>query len=84
MNFEPRNEVLDRVRRIETRLTKLLTHFGISPGAERPSWESGVVRVPSRRAQLEDILSVVPHGYGKEEFDVYVGEDYLCSMFVDR
>jgi hypothetical protein len=78
-------ETLERVRRIETRLTKLLTHFGLNPGAEKAQYdEPDVVRVPSRKVSLESIIEALPPNYGKEEFDVFIGNDYVCTMFIDR
>lgn len=86
MNLPMRkDETLERVRRIETRLTKLLNHFGVNPGADNPRWEDGgIVRVPSRRVAVDKILDVVPIAYGREEFDLYVGDDYIATMFIDR
>jgi hypothetical protein len=80
-----KDEVLERVRRIETRLTKLLNHLGINPGAEKPQWEDGgVIRLPSRKTPLDTILDTVPPGYGREEFDLFIGTDYIATMFIDR
>jgi hypothetical protein len=76
------DETLERVRRIETRLTKLLTHFGLNPGAERASFEApDIVRVPSRKVSIEAILDALPPNYGQEEFDVFIGQDYVCTIF---
>jgi hypothetical protein len=80
-----RDETLERVRRIETRLTKLLNHFGLNPGVEKPRWEDpDIIRLPSRKTPLDTILDVVPVNYGKEEFDLYIGSDYVATMFIDK
>jgi hypothetical protein len=80
-----RDETLERVRRIEVRLTKLLNHFGVNPGAEKPRWEDpSIIRLPSRKSPLDSVLDVIPLGYGKEEVDLYIGEDYVCTLFIDK
>jgi hypothetical protein len=84
-NIDAPRETLERVRRIETRLTKLLTHFGLNPGAEKALYdEPDVVRVPSRKVSLESIIDALPPNFGKAEFDVFIGNDYVCTMFIDR
>lgn len=81
----PEVETLERVRRIETRLTKLLNHFGLNPGAEKAYYEQpDIVRVPSRKVSIESILDALPPNFGREEFDVYIGTDYVCTVFVDK
>jgi hypothetical protein len=80
-----RDETLERVRRIETRLTKLLTHFGLNPGAERAMFDTpDVVRIPSRKVSIEAIIDALPPNYGREEFDVFIGQDYVCTIFIDK
>lgn len=53
-------EVQDRVRRIETRLTKLLRHLGLDDQGSMPEWKDGSVEVPSISVPLKDIMAVVP------------------------
>jgi hypothetical protein len=57
-------EVLQRCRRIETRLTRLLETEGIQTGIQRPWWidERGVVMVPSPMTTIDAILKVIPEG----------------------
>lgn len=53
-------EVVDRTRRTETRLTKYLEAIGFVTGARKPVWQGGAIEVPSPATSLTDILSVVP------------------------
>lgn len=53
-------EVKDRSRRIETRLTKLMTHLGYETQATMPEWKNNRVEVPSISTAVKDILAVIP------------------------
>ncbi len=53
-------EAVDRMRRVETRLTKFLVSIGFDTGVRQPIWNDGVIEVPSPACSLVDILSVVP------------------------
>ena len=76
-------EVLQRSRRIETRLTRLLETEGISTGIQRPWWMDDRVMIPSPMTTLDAILKVIPEGWAqparivlKEEQDFKV----LCRI----
>ena len=56
-------EVLQRSRRIETRLTRLLETEGISTGIQRPWWMDDRVMIPSPMTTLDAILKVIPEGW---------------------
>jgi hypothetical protein len=57
MHSDPTRETLDRVRRIETRLTKVAQHFDIDVGGGRPVWDDGDVIIPSPNCSIrEDYL----------------------------
>jgi hypothetical protein len=65
-------EVVDRTRRIETRLTKYLEAQGFETQAQRPLWKDGTVHVPSPACSIKDILAVVPNEWDREaEIEVY-------------
>lgn len=53
-------EVLDRVRRIETKLTAWLERHGGQTKSDRPTWADGVVEIPSLDISLRDILTTIP------------------------
>lgn len=57
------DELVDRTRRTETRLTKYLQERGFDTQTIKPIWLSGVVAVPSRHCAISDIREVVPAGW---------------------
>jgi hypothetical protein len=56
-------EVVQRSRRIETRLTRLLETEGIQTGIQRPWWMDDRVVVPSPMTTLDAILKCIPEGW---------------------
>jgi hypothetical protein len=61
-------ETRDRVRHIEIQLTRFLENGGFDTGAEKPSWNEGVVTIPSLDCSLRGILAVIPGGEEAEVF----------------
>lgn len=53
-------ECLDRLRRVETRLTTFLEASGMVIQVERPTFKDGVVYVPTPSVSMRDCLAVVP------------------------
>lgn len=74
-------EVIQRVRRIETRLTSLLVHMGIDTPAQRPEFRDGTVHVPSPHSTLKEIVDSIPTDWSGP-VAVYVGNQFLAN--VDR
>lgn len=60
-------EVLDRMRRMETRITKYLESQGFDTGVKRPTWEGGKVSIPSLSCSIKEALSVVPTDWDKDD-----------------
>lgn len=87
MGKEPavERETLDRVRRIETRLTKLGQAMGVDVGGGQPMWDTvrGVAVVPTPNCSIKGILAVIPQGYRERGADVYVGDEYLMTVRID-
>jgi hypothetical protein len=84
MSHEATQEVLDRVRRIETRVTKLGDHFGIELGGSRPSWSDGSIYLPTPNCSIGSIVNLIPQGWPRQDgIDVFVGRDYLMTLYVD-
>lgn len=72
------SEILDRVRRIETRITGHLKGEVFAHG-QRPTWDedTGIVHVPSTSVALDAVLSAIPQDYsGKVE--VRLNDKRLC------
>lgn len=78
----PIEEVLDRVRRIETRVTIVGRHVGADVGGGRPRWDgSGRISCPTGNVSLTELMRVVPRGWDKGAH-VYVNDEYLFSLTV--
>ena len=73
-------EMLDRVRRIETRLTRYMNEQGFDIVGQQPMFhrDSGTLTVPSRRVTIEDCLRAI--GSYDEPVDVYVGKDFVVTL----
>lgn len=78
-------EILDRVRRIETRVTKMGHAMGVDVGGCRPLWNAAQkhIMLPSPNCSIGECLAVVPETMRKENVDIYIGTHYLCTVFVD-
>lgn len=61
----------DRMRRVETRITKLMQHMGVDAGGMRPIWRDGTVIIPNPQTGFQDILSAVPPHWPRED-EVFV------------
>lgn len=66
-NDEMLAEVFDRMRRVETRLTRYLEAQGMDTKVRTPFWEAGIVRLPSMATSYEEILAVVPKNWDNQE-----------------
>lgn len=66
MSASQLQEVVDRTRRIETRLTKWLTANGFETGARKPVWNEAdhSIVVPNASTSLADCLDVFPAELG--------------------
>lgn len=58
-------EMSDRMRRMETRLTKFLMTMGFDTETHRPLWRDGTIYLPSTSASLKSCLEVIPEKWPK-------------------
>jgi hypothetical protein len=77
------DEMLDRMRRIETRLTSYLDAQGhVLKGAKRPRWEpttsAALVQVASVQTGMKDILDVIPREWKSRVYIVHNGVTLAC------
>ena len=72
------SEVLDRTRRIETRLTKYMQAQGIDAGSLKPMWRNGKVHAPNAMVGTLDLLNVIPDDWPQALVPVYVRGTLLC------
>ncbi len=78
-------EILDRTRRIETRITKIGNAMGVDVGGGKPSWNAARRRVdlPSPNCSLSECIAVIPAEMRGAGIRLYVGNQYLTTMTVD-
>lgn len=75
-------EVVDRCRRMETRLTRFLESQGFDTQVKRAVWlKSGQIVVPTPAVAVKECLSVIPSDWpiGKPIIVVHKGE-ILCRI----
>lgn len=72
-------EIADRARRTETRVTKVANHLGVEAGGEKPVCQGGRLYIPSRRVSLEDIIAAIPRN-PEGSVSVYCGDDYIVTV----
>jgi hypothetical protein len=79
MAKDPTLETLERVRRIEMRLTLLMEAQNIETGVYRPTWQNGTIIVPSRMSSLNDVLRVVPGNWPKDHEIILVMKNEIIG-----
>ena len=60
-------EIQDRLRRIETRLTKYMQERGFETQVQKATWGPGYVSIPSIDIRLRDLLTAIPEFYDWNE-----------------
>lgn len=76
-------ETLDRLRRMETKITLIMEKLDLNTQAQKAEWSGGKVVVPSLDIKLRDILDVVPKTWGVEsEIHVAHKGEQVISFFL--
>lgn len=57
---EEAEEIVGRLRRLETRFTKFAKFMGWQTETREAKWSAGVVRIPSHGVSIKEILDTVP------------------------
>jgi hypothetical protein len=73
-------EVLQRSRRIETRLTRMLETEGIATGIQRPWWMDDRVMVPSPMTTIDAVLKCIPEGWSKPVQVILKEDQHLAVL----
>lgn len=77
------NEVHERMRRVETRLTRLVEALGVDAGGKRPLWNDGVIVVPSLACSLHQIAATVPAGWDRtKRVEIQFNGQTILSIFM--
>lgn len=76
-------ETLGRLRRIETKTTKVANHLGVDAGGDKPVFYAvgHILQVPSRKTSLDDIIAAVPEKH-RSMVKIMCGDDYLATISV--
>lgn len=81
----PAEETLDRVRRIETRLTTLCIGMGIDTPQQKPVFDPGSINsiasltIPSMDCSMKQIRASVPHDW-KGPVRFMLGNQYIGQL----
>ncbi len=74
------DEIVDRVRRIETRFTKYLEWQGFDTQVARAEWIGDRVSIPSPAVSLQEIIKAIPDDWAGRQVMVFVGADFLVTV----
>ena len=74
-------DVDTRLRRMETRLTKLMEFLGFDIQSIKPTWRNGRVNVASPGTPLIEIINAVPHDWDwEEDVEIYHRGKFLATL----
>ena len=78
-------EILDRSRRIESRLTSFIAKSGFSTGGKRPEWDriDETIVVPSREIALIEVINAIPSRITKDVPVIFAGRT-ICTINVNN
>lgn len=88
---EELKEVRDRLRRMETRLVKLMEHMGFDSERKLPDFRTrplgndraGIVEVPSTMVSIEDIVNAIPKDWDPmQQVRVMHKGELVCYVYV--
>lgn len=76
-------EIVDRTRRIETRLTRFLESQGFDTQVQKPVWRNGQIDIPTAACSIHDCLEVVPKDWkSDQEIEVYHKGEFVMAFFL--
>ena len=78
-------EMADRLRRIETRLTKYLEAQGFDTQAQKARWNyrEEAVEIPSRNIALKEILECIPPSHVGQEVNLTIDGETIGALWKD-
>ena len=75
------SEILQRLVRIETRLTRYLNDRGFDTGTDKPYFTSDdVIIAPSPNVRMADLLDLIPLSRCGKSISVFVGQDRIAVI----
>lgn len=84
MDSKNEREILDRTRRIETRLTRYMEARGFDTQVQRPRWEdNGTIHAPTSSISLKDCLAVIPRDWPLDKsITVFAKDDIMAYLYI--
>lgn len=82
MDKKVEKELLDRTRRIETRLTRFMEESGFDTQVQRPTWSGGIIHAPTSSVSLRDCLAIIPDTWDRSEAVAVMVKDDLLGYFI--
>lgn len=86
---DPSTETLQRVRRIETRLTQTMIALGVDTASQKPRWDAGDPGIdrprlvlPSRHTSLKEMTEAVPAYAAGKPVDIFIGGELIGQLSV--
>ncbi len=82
-------EELQRLRRIETRITQFMVAMGVDVvGAQKPQFKQinnafgarGVVIAPSMHTSMKELLDCIPKTWGDAPVDIMLGDQLIAHI----
>ncbi len=77
------DEVADRCRRIETKLTRLAVAQGLDSTTTKPHFDDGRLYLPSPDCSIQDCVSAIPYGWGAP-VEVWHKERHITTLPIKR
>ena len=79
-------EVVDRLRRLETRVTKFMEAQGFETQARRPRWsEDGIVAIPNPSCAIKDFMATIPESWDPEEgIEIYFRDQWMGTFYLPK
>lgn len=77
-------EIISRLTRIETRLTRYLSEQGFETGARKPLLNNDAIIAPSLQTSLSSLLEVAATGNSPDGYDVYVDGKFICAIIPEE
>ena len=75
----PEVEMLQRVRRIETRVTTMMIAMGVDSSATKPVFDNGRLTLPSKHCSVKEILEAIPADWGGP-VGLLIGDERLAEI----
>ena len=74
------SEIKDRVRRIESRVTRMMIHMGVPTGAQPVEFRDDELHVPTPAVSLKSCLEAIPEVRRGGTIRVKCNGEFICVL----